>query len=101
MCCFAHAAEAWSGSEGDGSSSGQNLRSVIEENLVRNTRSKRCPVHQCAAFDHHTRNLPLRQPAADGLKIGPAINAGRRDLLDLNSVVQERLFLLLFRKRAE
>ena len=54
---LAHPEKAGAGSEGNGSRSGKDFGSVVEENFVDDIRCQRGPVHGSATFDHHTSDI--------------------------------------------
>ena len=69
--------------KGIGARSRQNLRSVVEENLVHDAGGKRRPVHHGAAFDHQAGDLQLTESGeASTRQVGPPVGVAGGHLLD-------------------
>ena len=60
---LAHVTKPCAGSERDGTGAGQNLRCIIEKDLIYDVRRQRRLVHCSAVFDHHAGNFQFSQPA--------------------------------------
>src|SRR5215469_3975551 len=82
-CRLADASKACACGERDRAGASQDLRSIIEENLVSDTRGQRRPIHQRPAFDHNAGDFALRQSLTDRLQVRTAICPRRGNLLHL------------------
>src|SRR6185369_6808722 len=84
---FAHVGEAGAGGERHRTGAGQNLRSVVEEYLVHNTRGQRCAIDHGSAFDQQAGNLHGPEAAGDLHHIGTAVSYAHWYLFNPDSLV--------------
>src|SRR5262249_55837844 len=96
ICCIAQAFETGSRGERNRARACQNLRRIVEENLVNDARVQRSPVDHSAAFNEQARDLELSEQLHEACEARASVGRSCGKLFDTNTMLAQNLLAFFF-----